>query len=78
MASSQKQNIYFLYYFWCILQGSQFVSDLGGTAGLWVGASVLTIIEVIDLLVQIVIFPCKRRGSNKDKKPPPPIYITRK
>ncbi len=59
-------TIHYCYY----LQDSQFASDLGGTAGLWVGASALTVMEIIDLLIQLAVFPCKRHNRQPDTRPP--------
>uniref|UniRef100_A0A1I7Y9G0 Uncharacterized protein n=1 Tax=Steinernema glaseri TaxID=37863 RepID=A0A1I7Y9G0_9BILA len=37
------------------------VSDIGGQAGLWIGASVLTIIELLVLLFRLLTLYCRRR-----------------
>lgn len=42
------------------LQLSQFLSDIGGTLGLWVGVTALSVIEIVDLLGQCMLVLCKR------------------
>ncbi|XP_046551586.1 amiloride-sensitive sodium channel subunit beta-like [Haliotis rubra] len=65
---------------------TQFVSDVGGTLGLWVGLSVLSIFELVQLLLELSTFAtcraCRANGPDddtqklKEKKPPdfPPSY----
>ena len=46
-------------------QISQFVSDIGGTLGLYVGASVLSLCEVLDLLLTLCAGKlCPRKNEN--------------
>ncbi|XP_046551051.1 amiloride-sensitive sodium channel subunit beta-2-like [Haliotis rubra] len=59
---------------------TQFVSDVGGTLGLWVGLSVLSIFELVQLLLELSTFAtcsaCRANGPDddtqklKEKKPP--------
>ncbi|XP_067679741.1 acid-sensing ion channel 1-like [Haliotis asinina] len=65
---------------------TQFVSDVGGTLGLWVGLSVLSIFELVQLLLELSTFAtcrtCRANGPDadtqkmKEKKPPDshPVY----
>jgi hypothetical protein len=50
------------------LQKEQFLSDFGGTIGLWIGATFITAIEVVDLLMQLIFYRCCVRGR---RSPPP-------
>ncbi|XP_046366455.2 degenerin-like protein unc-105 [Haliotis rufescens] len=59
---------------------TQFVSDVGGTLGLWVGLSVLSVFEVVQLLIELSSFvtfgACKAKDPDADtltlaKKEPP-------
>ena len=48
-----------------IFQLSQFISDIGGTLGLYVGASVLSLCEVLDLLLTLCAGKlCPRKNEN--------------
>ena len=51
-----------------MLQQSQFLSDLGGTAGLYLGASFLTFLELIDLTFSCCASCCCCRGRGKRPK----------
>ena len=44
-------------------QDVQFISDIGGTLGLWIGLSVLSIMEVVQLFVELArhVFCCRWR-----------------
>ncbi|KAH7727893.1 DEL-1 protein [Aphelenchoides avenae] len=43
-----------------------FISDVGGQAGLWLGASVLTLIEIIVFLLRVMTIVCRRRFRKGD------------
>lgn len=45
----------------------QFLSDFGGAMGLWMGASALTILELVDLVVRLIQRCCKSRKSKGDR-----------
>ncbi|XP_074644233.1 FMRFamide-activated amiloride-sensitive sodium channel-like [Tubulanus polymorphus] len=38
-------------------------SDIGGTLGLWIGVSIITIIELIELLIKVVMKACGQIGN---------------
>lgn len=42
------------------LQTSQFASDVGGTIGLWVGCSVLSILEFVEFFIDVFVLLCVR------------------
>ncbi|XP_021340130.1 acid-sensing ion channel 1-like [Mizuhopecten yessoensis] len=44
----------------------QLLSNIGGTLGLFVGASVLSFVEIIQMLLEVVAYICKSR-SKKNK-----------
>ena len=51
----------------------QFVADIGGVAGLWIGASLLSYIEIVDLLCHVIWFGCRgkkhrSRGSTQTER----------
>ena len=48
-------------------QLTQYISDLGGVFGLWIGASVLTLCEFLDLLITLAAFSFYQRNSKKYK-----------
>ena len=48
-----------------LFQAVQFGSDLGGTFGLWLGASIITIVELVDLCVRLCHFCYKKKQYNK-------------
>ena len=43
--------IIFIILFYSILQLANFVSDLGGSLGFWIGMSVLSFVEILELLL---------------------------
>ena len=51
-------------------QGSQFLSDFGGTVGLYVGASLFTLVELLDACCQTLSIlcarVCRRRAKAKE------------
>ena len=52
---------------YALLQTVQFVSDLGGAVGLWIGASLITLFEVLDLSCKLWNF-CRRSQTYKARK----------
>jgi len=67
-----RQIIYiylvFYFYFFFILQLANFVSDLGGSLGLWIGMSVLSFAEIFELLLLVCLRvgrKLKNGGSTK-------------
>lgn len=42
----------------CSFQPQNFLSDLGGVLGLWLGMSILTLFEYVEFLIDMVIFSC--------------------
>ena len=52
-----------------LFQTGQFVSDFGGAMGLWMGASALTIIELVDLVFRLCHRGCCQKGKSKKKSP---------
>ncbi|XP_076441336.1 acid-sensing ion channel 2-like [Babylonia areolata] len=42
---------------------AQFISDLGGTLGLWVGLSFLSVVEVVQLAMELIRCLCCSRGQ---------------
>ena len=46
----------------------QFVSDIGGVFGLWIGASILSLCEVIDLLISLCMIPCRRDRESYSRR----------
>ena len=49
----------------CLLQEENFVSDIGGQLGLWVGMSVLSLAEVLELVVLIIVWCSSKKGDMK-------------
>ena len=55
----------------CILQEAQFISDFGGCIGLWVGASAITAVEMIDFAFKCCHFAMwrnKEQARHKEKQ----------
>ena len=44
------------------------LGDMGGYLGLLIGASVMTICEVLDLIIYNILVKCTRGKKNKEKK----------
>ncbi len=44
------------------------LADIGGVLGLWVGVSVVTIFEFLVLVSELVLLPCRRNRTTKDKQ----------
>ncbi len=51
-----------------MLQFIQFVADIGGTLGLWVGLSALSLFEVLQLILQVIahVTCCRWFNNNPD------------
>ena len=43
------------------------ISDIGGQLGVWIGVSVLTIAEVLEILITIVIACSRKRNAKRNK-----------
>lgn len=57
------------------LQGNRFLSDIGGALGLFLGASILSFVELVQLMVEIlnhfrhiIIKYLKNKSAGKKKK----------
>jgi hypothetical protein len=48
------------------MTATQLVSDIGGQLGIWIGVSVLTIAEVLEILILVLMDCCRKttRGEN--------------
>ena len=51
-----------------------FQGDIGGTLGLFLGASMLTVVELIDWIVLTPTFWARKRGIHKDVVRPAELY----
>ncbi|XP_050400495.2 degenerin mec-10 [Patella vulgata] len=49
-------------------QDSQFASDVGGTVGLWIGLSALSLMEVFQFIAEIIKYLLCRRKSPSDRR----------
>lgn len=58
----------FFFIFSIISQLANFVSDLGGSLGLWIGMSVLSFAEIFELLVLICLRMAKKLKKRKNTK----------
>ena len=46
--------LYFYFYLFSIyIKWSQFLADIGGNVGLWIGASIFTVLEILELLTKM-------------------------
>ena len=62
--SSLLFNLIFVFSFLTAsLKAGSFISDIGGSMGLWVGVSILTVAEVIELLGMLCFHLLKRVKS---------------
>ena len=52
----------------CFFQWSRLVADMGGLLGLFVGISVCTGFEVLELFVDLILVACRRRRGNRQTK----------
>ena len=67
-------NSYIIYHFYechcCFwLQNQQFASDVGGAIGLWIGLSLISMFEVVQLLLECCAFGVHkcRQSKSRDK-----------
>ena len=51
-----------------MFQWIQFASDLGGTVGLYLGASIVTIIELVDLSIRLCHYCYRKEHFKKASK----------
>ncbi|RXM97502.1 Amiloride-sensitive sodium channel subunit alpha [Acipenser ruthenus] len=51
------------------------VSGIGGLVGLWIGVSICTVAEFLELLLNVIIFTVKKRLIRKNKKAPLNPYM---
>ncbi len=59
-------------------QVAQFLSDIGGVFGLWIGASILSLCEVCDVLVSICRACCERsKGSSHSRRSEDAVFDSR-
>lgn len=66
-ASIVNQVTVYCYY----LQIEDFVSDIGGQLGLWIGFSVLTAAEFLELIMLLCHLVIKKCSSKKTAEPNP-------
>lgn len=53
------------------LQITNFISDIGGQLGLWIGISCLTATEFVELVLLVIARISRNILDRNDKKPPP-------
>ena len=52
-----------------VFQFNQYLSDFGGTLGLWIGASVLTVLEIFDLSFRLFTMRvCRRKTEEQEQR----------
>ena len=56
-----------LFYCFIVLQMPSFLSDIGGLMGMWIGVSVLTIVEVLELIATLLVTMFKTFSKKKDR-----------
>ena len=44
------------------------MSDVGGTAGLWFGFSLLTLFELVDLTASLIVYGARKKWGSKNQK----------
>ena len=44
-----------------------FLSDIGGLMGMWIGVSVLTVVELLELMATLVVTMFKTLSKKKDR-----------
>lgn len=49
-----------------MFQNAQFLSDVGGAIGLWIGLSMLSMFEIIQLLVELCHFVCYKCNHDNE------------
>ena len=56
-----------LFYCFIVLQMPSFLSDIGGLMGMWIGVSVLTIVELLELIATLLVTMFKTFSKKKDR-----------
>lgn len=63
-----------------LFQSGQFLSDLGGAIGLWVGASIITVFEYVEWILDSIVLAClkcRKKGKvRRSKTPVAPMETT--
>ena len=44
------------------------MADFGGNVGLWIGASIFTILEILEFFTKVGIILCRRKGKDINTK----------
>jgi hypothetical protein len=52
-----------------LLQSQQFASDVGGAIGLWIGLSMISMFEVVQLLLECCAFAAHKCKHSQKKRP---------
>ena len=66
---------YILFDYYRLFQYNKLLSDLGGLTGLCAGLSVLTMLEFLELVLDLVVFSCMKLRKVVPDKIPDPIYL---